>query len=597
MLKLIYIIVVVLIVLLSLLLFYYKRYKNPLIVKLSNSDYNLSILTLNELKEAKGRLSKIGKFQEVLKLNSIDEDRYNKTVEFMGLDREKQVEFFANRVDADIGVDREFYNIYLPQNFPIKLRNFLFGFYDNSLSFIERRDKLFLLSCEINQENRNDFDDNISNYEYSKKRTNHYIIPKREEITAYLLSNNPKKILIEILSHHISFQELSPYITSGGVDKPSLFFGRVDIIRNIKDKSHSNYFIVGARQLGKTSILLSLKREYEKVKDIEIYYITLSNENILANMALALGLDSEISLDELIVGVREKEKRVIFLIDEVDKFIKNDKKSNYEVTETLRKLSQEGYISFIMAGFWELYYQITRDNQAPIKNFGELIVLGGLEREACRDMMIEPMKSLGIEWEDGTIDFVIDKCGSRVNLIAIICKELLEKIEGTKIRREHIDMVLEDRRIEDSMKSWEALSGDLLNDTFNRLVVYLTINEESFRLKDVVDKFKSIELNNIFDDINIRVTAKDIENSLTRLEIGYILENRRGNYSYIVPIFKDKLLEQDIEILLESDIDEYQYIYKTKKMVREGRDIDEIVEVTGLEDNSIEELIKDYKMG
>jgi hypothetical protein len=330
-----------------------------------------------------------------------------------------------------------------------------------------------------------------------------------------------------------------------------------------------------------------------------VYCITLNNENLLENISLELGLDYGLSIDALIKLLKKRDKKVIFLIDEVDKFIKSDKKDNYLITETLRKLSQEGYVSFIMAGFWELYHQRTFENQAPIKNFGELILLGGLEREACRDMMIEPMKSLGIEWQDGVIDFVIDKCGNRANLIAIICKELLEKIDGREIRKEHIDMVLANREIDDSMRSWERLSGDMLNDTLNRLIIYLTINKESFRLKDVVNEFKKIDFNTIFDDINIRITTKDIEDTLLRLEIGYILKKEKGNYSHIIPIFKEKLLENrdEIEIRLENEIEEYQYIYKAIKMVKEGRDIDEITKVAGEEYREyLEELIKDLSL-
>ncbi len=503
--------------------------------------------------EAKEKLSKIGRLNRVLEMNSIDEVRFEEAINFLNLNQKEKVEFFAKRVKAEAIKERDFYKIILPSNFPLKLSNFLFAFYDEELKFRDEiESKIFLLSCEIEQESRFDFERDISNYQYSKKRTNGYIIPKREEITKYLLSNNPTKVLIEILSNHISFRDLSPYVTSGGVEKEALFFGRVDIIRNIINKDYTNYLIVGGRQLGKSSLLYALRRLYQKSKNVEVYYMTLNSEEILTEIANQLKIDNS-SIDEIIREINRREKKILFLIDEVDKFVLSDAKSGYKITDSFRKLTQERKASFIMAGFWELYHQITSSYQSPLKNFGELVRIGGLEEEACRDLITEPMKNLGISFREGVVDFIIEKCGRRANLIAIICNKVLEKIESREVLKEDIENILENENLDDFLKGWRALSKDEFDNLIDRLIIDVTIAKETFRLKDVVEEFKKLKL-----DIEI----KKIESSLNRLEIAYIYKKRKGNYYNIVPLFKEKLLEGDMDILLEGDIDVYESLKK-----------------------------------
>ena len=53
------------------------------------------------------------------------------------------------------------------------------------------------------------------------------------------------------------------------------------------------------------------------------------------------------------------------------------------------------------------------DYHSPLKNFGEMIHLSKLEDEACRELMIKPMRRIEVEYEDLTlIDEVIAKCGN-----------------------------------------------------------------------------------------------------------------------------------------------------------------------------------------
>lgn len=71
---------------------------------------------------------------------------------------------------------------------------------------------------------------------------------------------------------------------------------------------------------------------------------------------------------------------------------------------------------------WELYRYINFDYQSPLKNFGDSIELGELEYDACIAPATEPMRSLGLKyenWED--VNWMVGYVGQRANLIQIIC--------------------------------------------------------------------------------------------------------------------------------------------------------------------------------
>ena len=95
-------------------------------------------------------------------------------------------------------------------------------------------------------------------------------------------------------------------------------------------------------------------------------------------------------------------------------------------------------------------------------------------------------------------------------------------------------------------KGWQKISLNEEENTLDRAILFLTLKEESFRLGDVVKMLKSVGL--------ASADENRIDKSLERLVIGYFLKKDRGNYSYRVPLFKEKLLYEDIEVLLKREV-------------------------------------------
>ncbi|EDN69379.1 hypothetical protein BGP_3449 [Beggiatoa sp. PS] len=73
--------------------------------------------------------------------------------------------------------------------------------------------------------------------------------------------------------------------------------------------------------------------------------------------------------------------------------------NDYSTLNHFRSLSEEGRCFFIFAGFWNLYDAALLDYHSPIKNFGESVMIGALELEACQQLATEPMTILGISYQ------------------------------------------------------------------------------------------------------------------------------------------------------------------------------------------------------
>ena len=441
----------------------------------------------------------------------------------------------------------EFYKITMPLNFNLQMDSFLIYITDKPLEeFIEelryKDEKILIISKE-------EYQNEIA--KFAEDKTNRIIAFSVKEFSQLFSVKDSEKIFMNILSKNLSFKYLSPYQINDAVKNESNFFGRVETVRNIISSDRKNYLIIGARQLGKSSILEALKRRYENNPSVQSYSITLDeNGNVLRAMSLVLGISKDSTLEEIEDAIRDNKKKVVFLIDEADKFIQYEKNRGYLITSVFRKLSQEGKATFVLAGFWTLYQYVTMDYQSPLKNFGELIRLEGLEEKACEELMIEPMKRLGIHYEDESIiTRVIERCGYRANLIAIVCSKVLQNLDTNVITEKDIEDVFENGNLEDFLNDWGSLSSDENKNRIDRMIVYMSIKKETFKLGEIV---------NLFNKRNLKVDTESIAKSLNRLVLGYILYKSKGYYTYRVPLFKEFMLEDDIEYLLEGEVLQFE---------------------------------------
>ena len=53
----------------------------------------------------------------------------------------------------------------------------------------------------------------------------------------------------------------------------------------------------------------------------------------------------------------------------------------------------------------------------------------------------------------------------------------------------------------------------------------------------------------------LSLEIEQINESLERLVLGYVLGKRKGDYNYQIPVMKRQLLEDDLEFLIEGEVE------------------------------------------
>ena len=79
------------------------------------------------------------------------------------------------------------------------------------------------------------------------------------EITRLLIGPVPVETLARVLAREVDLTRISPYQINNAVERESVFFGRYQQLRHILERDLGNYILLGARQLGKSSLLSSLR--------------------------------------------------------------------------------------------------------------------------------------------------------------------------------------------------------------------------------------------------------------------------------------------------------------------------------------------------
>jgi predicted AAA+ superfamily ATPase len=352
-----YIVLMILFISIVIAIFYYKRYKDPLVIKLSQNPEMLCDLFIEELKTVEEKLSKIERLKPLLLHNSIGFEQFRDAIEFEKADFDKKAKYFARKIEAKVIPIKNSDNVFViepDESFPLNIKSFMLfmserkDFADmlNDIKKIPQyKNNIILILTKDSIVQKNIYHKNLEDYEK-------FVVPKPEDITRILLCEDAKKQLATLFANQLTLTQISPYQLGGGVNRASMFFGREKIISYIIGRDSSNYMFIGSRQIGKSSLLKALHREYQKRGELS-FYISLNGGELLRGIKTELKLKSD-TLEEIVSFISKSEKSYILLIDEADKFIKNEKENDYRILDTFRKLSEEGKCSFILAGFWEL---------------------------------------------------------------------------------------------------------------------------------------------------------------------------------------------------------------------------------------------------
>lgn len=369
-----------------------------------------------------------------------------------------------------------------------------------------------------------------------------------------LFSSRPLQTLKDILLQRISSSQISPYQTDG----PAIttFYGRQRELKKILGTVNRSFSIVGARKIGKSSLLARIKNELEDMGALSIFMDLESPSNpdhksFLQRMELEMGrlfkmnLDFENDIDNFRRSVKQlptRGKKIIMILDEIDALLAYDKQLDYPLIKVFRSLFQEGYCQFVLSGF-EVLQNVKRDIESPFYNFCEEIRLGPLNPKHARDLIGEPMANIGIGYQnDRDKALIMEYTARHPNLIQFFCKNLIEKLEENAedtscrlISRTDIEDLYNFEYDNYILDDFYMFYMDL--DDLEKLIVLLLLevhpNEPVFSI---------IQVNRKLRDCGVDLTEGRIHKSILKLVLRFMLEDKgKGNYAFALPHFPEIL--------------------------------------------------------
>jgi hypothetical protein len=251
-------------------LFYLRRYRHPLVLQLSGDPVSLLHLLPEQIQEALTRLVQTRRLDTVLSRAEVTPKTLHESIAFFGhTTTEAKAQWLAGRIGGHVSPlpraegqneSIQLWEWHLPDRFPLNLDRCLLGFpaadshpqdfLDNLRTIHQTRMRIVLLISPSSDYQR-------QLYDKTRDRTNTWVAPSRAELTNLLLSPTPEITLANLLASQLTLTQLSPYQLGGGVNREAVFFGRQEIIAHIMNRDPANYLVVGGRQLGKSSLLLT----------------------------------------------------------------------------------------------------------------------------------------------------------------------------------------------------------------------------------------------------------------------------------------------------------------------------------------------------
>lgn len=368
--------------------------------------------------------------------------------------------------------------------------------------------------------------------------------------TEWLLSRSAEQVLLRLLAAQLRITRISPYQTRGGVTREGAFFGRAQLLARVLTREPANYLVVGGRQLGKSSLLKAVQRRLQGHPHIVCHYVSLRDHRLAPRLALQLGLPAATPLEAIVDHLQSQYtgKRLYLLVDEADLFFRDESSRGYEQLSTLRALSDEGRCWFMLAGFWDLYATAVLDYQSPLRNFGEVLTIGGLERQACRELATEPLRRLRLGFaSDALVERLIDASGQRANLVAILCQECLEALQPGEraIEAHHLTQALASQAMQDALAGWGRLSQDEAACRLDRVLVYHTAQAGQTSLVALIELLQSH---------GIAADAQALRESLARLQLAYVLRKQDAEYRFAIPLLQTQFESSEVEQLLRQEM-------------------------------------------
>ena len=276
-----------------------------------------------------------------------------------------------------------------------------------------------------------------------------------DEILLVFLARIDDSRLRAFLRCSLPYASLNPYTPfQAGNVPPEMYYSRDRMVRQLQNES--SCIVYGGRQLGKSALLRQVEREFHQpardqyawVEDIKLVGDPNTGESpsslwvklreSFKKHQLIKGNVTAIQPDNIIKRIQNSmdespQRRVLILFDEADHFLDADA-PNFQEVDRLRALIQETGQRFrvVFTGLHDVQRFNNIVNQ-PLAHFGQNLLVGPLEAGPARQLVREPLETLGYRFVDETTVFkVLSYTNYHPGLIQYFCHELLRRLQDQR---------------------------------------------------------------------------------------------------------------------------------------------------------------------
>ncbi|MBW4473849.1 MAG: HEAT repeat domain-containing protein [Stenomitos rutilans HA7619-LM2] len=396
--------------------------------------------------------------------------------------------------------------------------------------------------------------DKLRQYVHKSAYANDFVVIDRAQFFDIQTASSPIDYLKECILKQVDLIAISPYQYGGPVSS-NMFFGRDEerktIIQNI---SRHSYVLIANRKVGKTSLIRKVVQALNKQEGYRVFDFDLQNVysyedfyEVLTEIFPEFSIEvsqpdsfSALSFQKIARTIKQQlpQQKIIFSFDEVDELLAYDLEHNKEqLFKSFRSLSQRNAdIKFIFSGTTTLVKQMSNPD-SPFFNFCTELRLGLLERKPARDLVIEPMGGMNIEFEDEEVisEEILSITSQHPSIIQYVCDRLIRRVnekQERRITREDLDTII----TSDEFFTYFEKTMWSQSKSIEKLIIYVMLPYPEFTDSDVMEEFKKRDL-----------PAKGVQISLKTLLAYSILKMVNNKYSLNFREFA-KLIEQQRDI-------------------------------------------------
>lgn len=381
-------------------------------------------------------------------------------------------------------------------------------------------------------------------------RETHFTMAVLDDRIAESMSNarSCRYPMLDALLAQIRRGDLLPYETAAPVTG-SAFFGRQSEVRRLV-QSDSSYAITGVRRIGKTSLLMEVKRRMEEKHNcLLLIGSTLNSQHEFVREVISALRRTELRhLDHHVFNFssflrrmpKYKKGRITLFLDEADRLVELDAKERHRILSALRdaSIATNGGWRFIFAGSTTLEDECV-NRVSPLYNMVRLMPLKPFSLSQAKALIRQPLEAVRIKVKNATelVGRIYRETGGHPNLIQHYCVLLADLVDQQGrdfVEVGDLSKVYTSREFREYvLRSFEVNTGPM-----EQLIVYLMANENDFTQKAI-----DLALKNE----GIVATFLEIDRACNNLEKVAVFRRIGRVHQFALPLLP-VMLEQNYEL-------------------------------------------------